>query len=167
MFSKLFLCLMLSAAYPLSGAAPFKLASPPLPVDGNQQFVLCAANIGSATVNVTLRFIDVGSGATVATKSLKLVPVGKTPSADPCLAVDAAQMAGVPAVVSAVAARGASASSPPLIVGMVMVHQPAFTFDPRLKAVTASLQVRAPGANGMQTVSTFALDMANLGIKRH
>ena len=167
MFSKFLPCAALAAACPLLALTPLKLASPPLPVESNQQFVLCAANIGGAALDVTLRFVDVRSGATVATRSLKLAPAGKAPSPDPCLAVEAAQILAAPTVLPAAATSAGQGVSSPLVVGMVMVHQPNFSFNPRLKAVTASLQVRAPGANGMQTVSTFALDTANMPIKRH
>ncbi len=53
-------------------AVVFRLASPPLPVEAGQHFGLCAANVGTVKADLTLQFINVRTGAIVATREVTL-----------------------------------------------------------------------------------------------
>jgi hypothetical protein len=132
--------------------------------------VLCVANVGTVKLGVTLRFVDVRSGVTVANKVIQLAPTGSAPAPDPCLAVSAAEITATTAGFTTAAAKpqAASADASPLVVGMISVEYPVFTRNPLGRAATASVQVRAPGSDGnMKTVATYALESATLIPPRH
>jgi hypothetical protein len=58
----------------LGGMKPvaFRLASLPASAEPGQKLVLCAANIGTGAVDVTLEFINVKTGGVVAEKTVSL-----------------------------------------------------------------------------------------------
>ncbi len=62
-----------------ASAAPkpvaFRLASLPATLEPGQEAVLCAANIGTGAVDVTLEFINVATGAPAAEKTVTLEPL--------------------------------------------------------------------------------------------
>src|SRR5271157_635455 len=126
-------------------AVVFRLASPPLPVEAGQQFSLCAANVGTVKADITLQFINVRTGAIVASRDVVLPPPGSaggTP--DPCLATtaDAVTAAGS-------AARRATPAEPPLLVALVVIRHGLFS---RASAATASVQVTTAGPAGERRI---------------
>jgi hypothetical protein len=158
---------LVTAASAWAGMKPvaFRLASLPATAEPGQKLVLCAANIGTGAVDVTLEFIDVKTGGVVAEKTVSLSALGAGAAAQPCLTT-AAEAVGGPPVGSPMAASvfsGATAvpadDGQALVVGVAMVRKPLLSF--REAQVTASIQVMAPGANGtMRTVQTIPLSRA-------
>jgi hypothetical protein len=143
----------------------FRLASLPASAEPGQNLVLCAANIGTGAVDVTLEFINVKTGGVVAEKTVRLAPLGAGTAAQPCVTTAAAAV-GVPHVdppmAASFAAGGgavATAGGEVLVAGVAMVRKPLLSF--REAQVTASIQVMAPDANGaMRTVQTIPLGRA-------
>jgi hypothetical protein len=128
----------------------FRLASPPLPVEVGQHFALCAANVGTMNADLTLQFINVRTGAIVATREVTLPPPGSAGAMpDPCLNI-ASDAVSVPA--------GAPAGEP-LIVALVVIKRGLFS---RASAATASVQVTAAGATGGRMVASIPLHLATL-----
>jgi len=152
-------------------AAPvaFRLASLPASTEPGQKLVLCAANIGTGVLDVTLEFINVKTGGVVAGKTVRLEPLGAGATAQPCVTTAAEAVAaavpnaGAPPVDGPMAASFASgaaavpaADGEALVVGVAMVRKSVLSF--RQPQVTASIQVMAPDANGaMRTVQTIPL----------
>jgi hypothetical protein len=137
-------------------AVVFRLASAPLPVQAGQEFALCAANVGAVDADITLNFINVRTGAIVASKQVTLPPPGAggaVPSAmpDPCLSTTA----------DAIAKAGAAPSAaPPLVVALMIVRHGVFH---KASAATASVQVTVAGANGArQIVASVPLYLATM-----
>ncbi len=147
----------------------FRLASLPASVEPGQKLVLCAANIGTGAVDVTLKFINVKTAGVVTEKTVRLEPLGTGAAAQPCvtMAVEtvtaAAPVAAAPGSDGPMSASFASggkvapaADGQALVVGVAMVRKPLLSF--REAQVTASIQVMAPVANGvMRTVQTISL----------
>src|ERR1051326_6307254 len=52
----------------------FRLASLPASAEQGQKLILCATNVGTGTVDVTLKFINVNTGVMVAEKTVSLAP---------------------------------------------------------------------------------------------
>ena len=170
-----FTCIALAtAAGGWAGMKPvaFRLASLPASAEPGQKLVLCAANIGTGAVDVTLEFINVKTGGVVAEKTVSLEPLGAGAAAQPCVttvaeAVAAAvPSAGAPHADGPMAASFATggtaapaADGGALVVGVAMVRKPLLSF--REAQVTASIQVMAPDADGaMRTVQTIPLSRA-------
>lgn len=170
MRSRLWLtCFALAAAASAwAGVKPvaFRLASLPASAAPGQKLVLCAANIGTGAVDVTLEFVNVKTGAVVSQKTVSLEPLGAGATAQPCVNT-AVEVAGGPHVdtpmASSFAAGGPvapAADGPALLVGVAMVRKPLLSF--REAQVTASIQVMAPDADGaMRTVQTIPLSRAD------
>jgi hypothetical protein len=143
----------------------FRLASSPASAEPGQELVLCAANIGTGSVDVTLEFLNVKTGGVVAEKTVRLEPLGAGAAAEPCVAT-AAKTVGGPRVDIPMASSFASggtaapvADGQALLVGVAMVRKPLLSF--REAQVTASIQVMAPDADGaMRTVQTIPLSRA-------
>jgi len=114
----------------------FRLASLPASAEPGQNLVLCAANIGTGTVDVSLEFINVRTGGVVTEKTVSLAPMASS--------------------FAPAAPAGFADSGQALVVGVAMVRKPLLSF--REAQVTASIQVLAPDANGtMRTVATIPL----------
>jgi hypothetical protein len=132
-------------------AVVFRLASPPLPVQAGQHFELCAANVGTVDVDLTLQFINVRTGRVVTTRNVTLPPpgsVGRTP--DPCLETTSDAVSLVP---------GAPADEP-LLVALVVIKRGLFS---RASAATASVQVTAADSDGTRRmVASIPLHLATL-----
>ncbi|HUE00288.1 MAG TPA: hypothetical protein VMR62_12005 [Bryobacteraceae bacterium] len=167
------LCLSLgTAAGALAGLKPvaFRLASLPASAEPGQKLVLCAANIGTGSVDVTLEFINVKTGGVVIDKTVSLEPLGAGTASQPCVTTEVAAAAGAQTAgpmassfAASGAANGAAAASPTdgeaLLVGVAMVRKSLLSF--REAQVTASIQVMAPDADGvMRTVQTIPLSRA-------
>ena len=143
----------------------FRLASLPTSAKQGQKLVLCAANIGTGGVDVTLEFINVRTGGVVAEKTVRLEPLGTGGAAQPCV-ISAVEAIGVPHVDTPMASSfasggvaGPTGNGEALVVGVAMVRKPLLSF--REAQVTASIQVMAPDANGaMRTVQTIPLSRA-------
>jgi hypothetical protein len=91
-------------------AVVFRLASPPLPVEGGQHFSLCAANVGTVNVDITLQFINVRTGVVVTSREVTLAPPGTAGrTSDPCLDTTA-EAVSAPTVIPA---------DPPMLVALV------------------------------------------------
>jgi len=146
----------------------YRLASLPASAEPGQKLVLCAANIGSGAVDVSLKFINVQTGSVVAEKTVSLAPLGSGAASQPCLTTAAEAVAAAGGNTSAPHAAGAmeksftssaaatAADGQALVVGVAMVRKPLLSF--REAQVTASIQVLAPDANGaMRTVETIPL----------
>ena len=117
-------------------AVVFRLASPPLPVGPGQSFSLCAANVGRVNTDLTLQFINVRTGAIVASRQVILPPPGSAGAVpDPCLRTTA----------DALAAPSATPADPPLVVALVIIKRGLLS---QASAATASVQVTAPDPNG-------------------
>jgi hypothetical protein len=142
-------------------AVVFRLASAPLPVQAGQEFALCAANVGTANADITLNFVNVRTGAIVASKQVTLPPPGAggtVPSAmpDPCLSVTADAI---------VKAGAAPSGDPPLVVALMVVRHGVFH---GASAATASVQVTVAGANGArQIVASIPLYLATMTNSRN
>ena len=129
----------------------FRLASPPMPVVAGQHFSLCAANVGTVPVDLTLQFINVRTGAIVATRDVTLPPPGASGAPDPCLNTTAEALAPLAA---------AAASDPPLLVALAVIKRGLFA---RAVAATASVQVSVPDtAGGYRVLASIPLTLATL-----
>jgi len=160
---------LLSATASWAGVKPesFRLASLPAAVEPGQELVLCAANIGTGEVEVSLSFINVATGGVVAERTVTMKPLGAGAGAQPCLtatadAASSAPQANAPAQAPMAAsfAPAAPAAGPSdsqaLVVGVARVRKSLLSF--REAQVTASIQVIAPDASGvMRTVETIPL----------
>jgi hypothetical protein len=139
-----FICLALTCAAGIwAGQKPvaYRLASLPASAEQGQELVLCAANIGTGPVDVSLEFVNVKTGIVTAESTVSLAPLGSGAASQPCLTTQAA-------------ALGASGDA--LVVGVALVRKPLLSF--REAQVTASIQVMAPDANAaMHTVETIPL----------
>jgi hypothetical protein len=144
----------------------FRLASLPASAERGQKLVLCAANIGTGAVDVSLEFINVKTGAVVADKTVTLEPLGTGATGSPCVTATAEAVAGAvphaggPQAEGAFFASGAAAvpqaDGQALVVGVAMVRKALLSF--REAQVTASIQVLAPDETGaMRTVGTIPL----------
>lgn len=161
-------CLSLgTAAGAWAGLKPvaFRLASLPASAEPGQKLVLCAANIGTGSVDVTLEFINVKTGGVVIDKTVSLEPLGAGTASQPCVTTEVAATAGAQTagpMASSFAPSGSAASptdGEALLVGVAMVRKSLLSF--REAQVTASIQVMAPDADGvMRTVQTIPLSRA-------
>ena len=156
-----------TAASAWAGMKPvaFRLASLPASAEPGQKLVLCAANIGTGAVDVTLEFINVKTGSVVAEKTVSLEPLGTGAAAQPCVTMAAEAVAGPHGDTPMVSSFVASGTATPtgdgqtLVVGVAMVRKPLLSF--REAQVTASIQVMAPDTDGaMRTVQTIPLSRA-------
>ncbi|HXM43693.1 MAG TPA: hypothetical protein VN924_20835 [Bryobacteraceae bacterium] len=157
-----------TAASAWAGLNPvaFRLASLPASAEPGQNLVLCAANIGTGVVDVTLEFINVKTGGVAAEKTVRLQPLGTGTGAQPCVAMavtEAVRGARVDTPMAASFASGGmavpAADGEALLVGVATVRKPLLSF--REAQVTASIQVMAPDADGaMRTVQTIPLSRA-------
>lgn len=159
---------LVTAAGAWAGMKPvaFRLASLPASAEPGQKLMLCAANIGTGPVYVTLEFINVKTGGVVAEKTVSLEPLGAGAAAQPCVTMTAetggGQLINTAMASSFASGSGASpaADGEALIVGVAMVRKALLSF--REAQVTASIQVMAPDADGaMRTVQTIPLSRAN------
>ena len=132
-------------------AVVFRLASPPMPVATGQRFSLCAANVGTVNADLTLQFINVRTGAIVASREVTLPPPGSAAGIpDPCLQTTA----------DALAAPPGSPAGPPLLVALVVIKRGLFS---RASAATASVQVTVTDATGAQRLlASIPLHLATL-----
>jgi hypothetical protein len=132
-------------------AVVFRLASPPLPVEAGQHFGLCAANVGTVNVDLTLQFINVRTGAIVATREVILPPPGLARGMpDPCLNTTS----------EAVSASIGALSEQSLLVALVVIKRGLFS---RVSAATASVQVTvADAGGGRRMVASIPLHLATL-----
>jgi len=89
---------LLTAASACAGPVAFRLASLPASAEPGQKLVLCATNIGTGVVDVTLEFVNVKTGGMVAEKTVRLEPLGAGAAAQPCMttAAEAVAAAAVP-----------------------------------------------------------------------
>ena len=93
----------------------FRLASLPASAEQGQKLLLCATNVGTGTVDVTLKFINVNTGVMVAEKTVSLAPLGAGAAAQPCLTATAeAISAAIPKAAPAGAAGATEAALLPL-----------------------------------------------------
>jgi hypothetical protein len=131
-------------------AVVFRLASPPMPVEAGQHFSLCAANVGTVNTDLTLQFINVRTGAIVATRDATLPPPGPAGGIpDPCLHTTADAMAAP-----------VNAADPPLLVALVVIKRGLFS---RASAATASVQVTvADAAGGQHILASIPLHLATM-----
>jgi hypothetical protein len=143
----------------------FRLASLPASAEPGQKLVLCAANIGTGAVDVTLEFINVKTGSVVTEKTVQLEPLGTGVAGQPCVTMAAEPLGGshVDAPMSSSFAAGAAAApavdGEALVAGVAVVRKPLLSF--REAQVTASIQVMAADADGvMRTVQTIPLSRA-------
>ena len=159
---------LVTAASAWAGMKPvaFRLASLPASVEPGQKLVLCAANIGTGGVDVTLEFINVKTGGVVTEKTVTLEPLGAGAAAQPCVTTAVEALGGPPVDTPMAASFAPSGAAAPaadgqaLVVGVAMVRKPLLSF--REAQVTASIQVMAPDASGaMRTVQTIPLSRAN------
>ncbi len=132
-------------------AVVFRLASPPIAVAAGQQYSLCAANVGTVNVDLTLEFISVRTGAIVGSRDVTLPPPGSGGGMpDPCLATTA----------EALGASGSPPDQPPLLVGLVAIKRGLFA---RASAATASIQVTGTAPTGeRRVVTSIPLHLATL-----
>jgi len=146
----------------------YRLASLPASAAPEQKLVLCAANVGTGAVDVTLEFVDVKTSRVVAEKTVTLAPLGSAAtgaSAQPCVTVTASDAGASREAGSAMAASFAPSQEPAaadgeaLMIGVALVRKPLLSF--REAQVTASIQVMRPDGNGaMRTVETVPLNRA-------
>lgn len=131
-------------------AVVFRLASPPLPVEGGQHFALCAVNVGHANLDLTMQFINVRTGAIVATREVTLPPLGSNAAMpDPCLDTTS----------DAIAAPAGAVAGPPLLAAVVAIKRSLFG---RASAATASVQVTSVDAAGTHLVASVPLHLATM-----
>ena len=133
------LSILVLAALPVSPRVMvvFRLASPPLSVEAGQQFGLCAANVGSTSVDLTLQFVSVRTAAVAASKDVVLPPPGiGSPVPDPCLVATAETIA---------AAGTPPPNEPAMVVGLVVMKRGLFA---RAVAATAAIQVTTLAPTG-------------------
>jgi len=161
-------CFALAAASAWAGTklTVFRLASLPASVDQGQKLMLCAANIGTGAVDVTLEFVNVKTGGVVTEKTVSLEPLGTGAAAQPCVTMAAEAIGGThrdTAMASSFVAGGTAVPATDgqaLVVGVAMVRKPLLSF--REAQVTASIQVMAPDQDGaMRTVQTIPLSRAD------
>jgi len=139
-----------------ASAAPvaFRLASLPASVEPGQKLVLCAANVGTGALDVTLEFINISSGGMVAEKTVKLQPLGNATAPAPCVITTGEAVTGL------AGAPSAASNGPAMVVGVALIRRYPFAF--RQAQLTASIQVLAPDGNGgMRTVQTIPLNRTN------
>jgi hypothetical protein len=127
-----------------------------MPVLAGQRFSLCAANVGRVNAELTLRFINVRTGAVVASRDVTLPPPGSSGGIpDPCLETTA----------DAVSAPAVTSAEPPLLVALVAIKRGVFA---RASAATASVQVMvADAAGGYRILASIPLQLATLMIGRN
>jgi hypothetical protein len=145
------LSIVIFAALPASPRVMvvFRLASPPVPVEAGQQFALCAANVGSTSVDLTLQFVSVRTAAVAASKDVILPPPGGGPIPDPCLTVTAETIA---------AAGTPPANEHAMVVGLVAMKRGLFA---RAVAATAAIQVTTLSPTGeRKLLASVPLQMA-------
>jgi hypothetical protein len=119
--------------------AAMSLATAPLPVVPGQQLTLCAVNVGRHKTKVTLKFINVHTGAIAAQKDLILSAAGsQNPSPEPCLSTTSDALTG----------SAGNTQQPPLVVAVVAFRWGIFEQNP----VTASLQIGTPGSKQPYTI---------------
>jgi len=156
-----------TAASAWAGMKPvaLRLASLPASAEPGQKLVLCAANIGTGAVDVTLEFINVKTGGVVAEKTVSLEPLGTGAAAQPCVTMAAETIAGAHGDTPMASSFVASGTATPtgdgqtLVAAVAMVRKPLLSF--REAQVTASIQVMAADADGaMRTVQTIPLSRA-------
>jgi len=164
------LCLSVACAASMwAGQKPvsYRLASLPASAEQGQELILCAANVGTGPVDVSLEFINVKTGGVVAEKTVSLAPLGSGAAGQPCLTTSAEAVAApvpnsaarVPGAMESSFASGTVADAQALVVGVAIVRKALLSF--REAQVTASIQVIAPDANGaMRTVETIPLSRA-------
>ena len=141
----------------------YRLASLPASVEPGQKLLLCAANIGTGAVDVSLEFINVKTGSVVSEKTVTLEPLGNGAASQPCVMAEAATLSAAPAadqpMASSFAPAGAAAPATDgeaLVVGVALVRKALLSF--REAQVTASIQVVAPDSAGaMRTVQIIPL----------
>jgi hypothetical protein len=130
----------------------WRLASPPLPVEAGQQFTLCAANVGTAKVDLQLQFISVRSGAVAASREVTFPPpggIGAMP--DPCLTTTAEVL---------MAAGNPPPGEQALVVALVVVKRGVFS---RPAAATSSVQVTIVDPAGVRRIlASIPLQMATM-----
>jgi hypothetical protein len=131
-------------------------------VEPGQKLVLCAANVGTGAVDVTLEFINLAGGGVAAEKTVTLQPLGDSAAGATCVTMAAGPATGASATppiastFTSTAAGAGPADTPPMVVGVAMVRKSLLSF--REAQVTASIQVLAPGANGTaRLVATIPL----------
>ena len=158
---------LLTAVSAWAGAKPvvFRLASLPVTIEPGQKLVLCAANVGTGELDVSLEFVNVQTGVLVAQQTVHLAPLGAGAAPNPCLTTTADAIAGGAATakppMGASFAPGSAPANPPpgsqtMVVGVALVRKPLLSF--REAQVTASIQVLALDGNGvMRTVETIPL----------
>jgi hypothetical protein len=146
------LSILAAAALPASPRVMvvFRLASPPVPVEAGQQFTLCAANVGSTSVDLTLQFVSVRTGTVAASKEVVLPPPGGGgPMPNPCLVTPAESIA---------AAGSPPPNEPAMVVGLVVMTRGLFA---RATAATAAIQVTTLAPTGEQKLlASIPLQMA-------
>lgn len=129
----------------------WRLASPPPPVEAGQQFTLCAANVGTARVDIELQFISVKTGIVAARREFTLPPPGAGGMPDPCLTTTAEVLK--------------TAGNPPpgvqaLVVAVVVVKRGVFS---RPAAATSSVQVTIEDPAGVRRIlASIPLQMATM-----
>ncbi len=119
----------------------YRLASLPASAEQGQELVLCAVNIGTGPVDVSLEFINVKTGIVITESTVSLAALGSGAASQPCLTTQAAAL---------------DPGGDALVVGVALVRKPLLSF--REAQVTASIQVLAPDVNAaMHTVETIPL----------
>jgi len=159
--------LLVTSAWAGLKPVAFRLASLPATAEPGQRLLLCATNIGTGELYVTLEFVNVRTGGIVAEQTVRLAPLGGGATAPPCITTDAQAIAAASSEItetkpplSASFASASTAAEPlssqSLVVGVAMVRKSLLSF--REAQVTASMQVLAPDAGGvMRTVGTIPL----------
>jgi hypothetical protein len=136
-----------------------RLASLPASTEPGQKLLLCAANIGTGAVDVTLEFINVKTGGVVAEKTVSLEPLGAGAAAQPCVTMTANAPGGAHVDAPMASSFAPANDGVDLVAGVALVRKPLLSF--REAQVTASIQVMAPDADGaMRTVQTIPLSRA-------
>lgn len=131
------LCLSVVLAAPAFCAT--SLSTTPLPVAPGQELTLCAANVGRFKAEMKLEFLNVRTGAIIATKDVTLEGVGRKPlSSDPCLTT--------------------KADTESTVVGFVSIK--ARPFLETWRSVSASIQFKNPGET--QVARTIPLEPTNV-----
>jgi len=140
----------------------FRLASLPASAEPGQELVLCATNVGTGAVDVSLEIVNVRTGGLVAEKTVSLAPLGSAHASQPCLTTTVQTAASTQPKVPMSSSFAAAESGPTpengqaLVVGVAMVRKPLFSF--REAQVTASIQVLTRGEGGaVRTVATIPL----------
>ncbi|HVN04484.1 MAG TPA: hypothetical protein VMT86_08715 [Bryobacteraceae bacterium] len=158
---------LITAAAAHAGMKPvaYRLASLPASVEPGQKLLLCAANIGTGAVDVSLEFINVKTGSVVSEKTVTLQPLGAGAASQPCVTAATETLSAAPTstanqpMASSFASAGAASSASDgeaLVVGVAMVRKPLLSF--REAQVTASIQVMAPDPTGAsRTVQVIPL----------